>query len=1758
MPSTPSGRERTNGRGGVGMTLPDIVRGYDEGLLSTADALAALRQHAGHPLSEGQRGLWALHKMEPDTYSYNVPVCLACEDVDRAALEQALHDTVERYPILSSRVRDGVDGPRLVPFGVDGFRVEHADIAHVSPDDLVEHLKERARRPFDLADEPLVRISVLTRAEAEVYVLVVVHHLILDGPSLRVVLDTLLRAYQARVTGGEAPPPPDAAPYDEFVAWERDFLGDARAERDRQYWKRELAGRVPLTGLPTEVTLGPDAPHEGEVCVRRLSEAQAAAVTSFATANGLIPAVFLLAVFKTLLHRYTGQEDVVVGMPVSGRPSERFESSVGYFINTLPIRSRPVASDGFAEFALRVQSTVFEAIDHQAYPFPHIVRDLGDRDDLRAPVFQVAYNYQNFSLNGHLRGLARELRGTWPFRVVEGLHQVGEYDLTLDVVPGDGLELVWKYHPTAFSADTVARMADHFATLVEAVTAAGRATLGGLDLVGPAERRLVLDEWNRTDVDVPEDRTVWDLFAERADADPDRPAVTCGERTLTYRELADRAAALADALARRGVAAGDNVGVCFERSLDLVVGLLAVVKLGAAYVPLDPDFPAERLSYMIGDSGADLVVCHEAVAELLSTVDTHGARLHVVDRPDDAEPAPRAARPGPTTPAVAYVIYTSGSTGQPKGVVVPHRALTNFLLAMTRTLDVTPDDRLLAVTTYSFDIAALELYLPLITGGHCRICDPTTVKDATALAAEVDRWRPTVMQATPTTWAMLLRVGWRNTSGTKVLCGGEALPESLKDQLVARGEAWNLYGPTETTIWSTAKRLNRDEPVTIGTPIANTRLYVVDRDLRPVPVGVAGELCIAGRGVALGYHGKPELTAERFVDDPFTPGGHLYRTGDVARWLPTGEVALLGRMDNQVKLRGYRIELGEVEAALDGYPDVDRSVVVVDREGRSERLAAYYTLRGDRRDAIDPKALRAHLAKTLPAYMVPSAFVALDAFPLTANGKVDRARLGDPGGREPVATRRSADAVRSPHVERTVRRIVSEALGRDDVDRDEGFFEAGGDSFLAIDVVEHLNRAFGCALRPTTLFAHPSIAAMSRHLEGLLPSEAPEPAPTARVDAPATSRRRDRHTDRDLGRDHDRDRDPGLDDAIAVIGMSCRFPGSKDHREFWRNLKEGRSGSTFWTPDELRALGVPDELIARPGYVPQRSVVEDKAEFEPAFFGISPRDAELMDPQGRLLLLHAWKALEDAGYRPEDVPRTSVHTATSNNFYQAFLPSLMANAAGTRVLADTEGYAAWLFAQGGTVPTMISSKLGLRGPSMAVSTNCSSALSGVHLACQGLLSGEVDQALVGAASLVSTMELGYVHQPGLNFSSDGRCRPFDDAADGMVGGEGVGVVVLKRARDAFADGDHVYCLIRGVAVNNDGGDKAGFYAPSVRGQVDVIRGALDRAGVNPESIRYVEAHGTGTKLGDPIEVAALTEAYRHYTDRDRFCAIGSVKSNIGHLDAAAGIAGLIKLALGLHHGEIPRTLHCDVPNTGIDWENSPFFVADRNIPLDGAEPVRAGLSSFGVGGTNVHAVLEQVGPRTAPPSDGRTHLVVLSAPDRERLRARARDLVEFLPEYRAEGGDLASLAYTLQTGRRAMAARVAFVADDLDALAVRLEDYAGGGVPEGAIDGEVRRQDDQLVSLFARNDRLRELTGEWLRQGGWDEVAPLWVSGIDVDWALCHGPTPPARVSLPTFPFDTKPFWPATPDRTRPATVPTTPPAAVRDSGPTAVRDGGP
>lgn len=1718
--------------------IDQLLRSLKDGRLTTAevmdqiksvkdcpDAAGVSRQDGPHPLSQGQQGLWVLQAMQPDSVAYNVPLALHLHGAWRAEMLQAALDAlVRRHPLLVSAIRQDEGGLVQVPHPEGRVMLVPEDGGDLSGAALTSFVRQLAQRPFSLKQSPLMRAHLVDAGSQGSVLLLVAHHIVCDARSLQVLVSGLLSDYGALLKGQrlEAGIPP--ARYADFVDWEAALVNSDRGHAMRDHWLRQLSGALPVLELPTgkprhEGALSSRAP-QGATCSVDMPSALVQGVRALSKAQGMNPAVILLGAYKALLQRYTQQSDIVVGMPTLGRPEERFESLVGYFVNMVAVRTRLDPALGFLPMLKELQLTVVDGLDHAAYPFPALVRELKlPRAPGRSPVFQVAFEYQNAAVIGELKQTLAQSAGltveVWP-----GIHQDGEYELALEVHEREaGFTLNFKYDANLHEPDMIERMAGHFTVLLEGALRQPDQPLRDLPLLS-AQERGQLAAWNDTARAYPHHLRVDQLFAQRAERQPDALAVAMDGETLSYAGLDEEVGRVAARLREQGVQAGHLVGVHVNRSPDMLVALLGILRAGGAYVPLDPAYPDDRLRHMLQDSGARLVLTQAPLQDRLRSLLPHGSHALDIDGLRHEGEAWAGASHAPDD--LAYVIYTSGSTGLPKGVMVPHGALTNFLMSMAERPGLTERDRLLAVTTYSFDIAGLELFLPLVVGAQCHICPAATTRNAEALRQEIARVQPTVMQATPATWTMLFQSGWRNGEGLTALCGGEALPDSLRRSFKDSGtQAWNLFGPTETTIWSTAAHLEPEGPITIGTPIGNTQIHVLDAQLRPLPVMVPGEMHIGGDGVARGYLNQPELTASRFIDDPFAQeGAKLYKTGDLVRWLGNGQIEYLGRIDTQVKLRGYRIELGEIEKVLCEHPTVSQGAVVVHETAERKQLVAF--LKSKAGEARPPaKACRDHLKLKLPEYMVPAHFLWLDDLPLTPSGKVDRKALAARPLAEPANPAQAASA--SPlafEVQGRVLAIWRRALGNPELGLDDSFFDGGGDSLLAVTVAQDIEKAFGEPFTVTHLFEHGTARATSQHLSKRresLGEEATTRAGKPRPAAVAPGLPAVRHGAVDAAwPDY-------YQDCLAIVGMSCQVPGAGSHRAFWDNLREGRESVRIFGADELRQHGVPEALIRHPDHVPVRAAIEGKDLFDPEFFKISPKDAELMDPQSRLLLQNAWHALEDAGYAPADVPDTSVFMSVSASGYGLRLVG--ENTA--QVITEAEDYLAWVLAQPGTTPTLVSHKLGLTGPSHAVHSNCSSSLVALQAAFQSIRCGESRAALVGASTLFAADGFGYLHQRGMNFSSDGHIKAFDAGADGMVPGEGVVVLMVKGALQALSDGDHIHALVRGVGLNNDGADKAGFYAPSVQGQRAVIEKVLKATGVEPGSIGYVETHGTGTVLGDPIEFAALREVYAQATDETQFCGIGSVKTNIGHLDTAAGLAGCVKVALALTHAEIPPTLNYTQPNPRIKLEGSPFYVADRRQAWPAGErPRRAALSSFGIGGTNAHAILEQAPmlPACADPASGCWHgewIVPLSARDDERLKACAVNLLAFLQAPGTSAPiDLQGLAYTLQVGRQAMACRVVFLVRDLAALVDALSAYTAGESVDACVAGRVDAGSHRLD--VDDGDVLLE---KWLHEGSVRKLASAWVQGMPMNWRRLYQAGTPRRLSLPTYPFARQRYW---------------------------------
>ncbi|WP_329341307.1 non-ribosomal peptide synthase/polyketide synthase [Streptomyces sp. NBC_01352] len=1066
-------------RSALGVELP--VRRLFE--TPTVAGLGAAIDEAGHgaragvtraavrpdrvPLSFAQRRLWFLDRFEGPSATYNIPTALRLTGgLDRTALQAALADVVARHEALRTVFGEDAEGPyqRVLPV----HRARPAlDVAPADSSRLDAELRAAARQTFDLERELPFRARLFELAEEDHVLLLTVHHIAGDGWSMGPLSRDLTAAYAARCAGAAPDWRELPVQYADFTLWQRQTLGseddpDSPLAGQVDFWREALTGLPEELDLPRDRTRPAVPSYRGDAVEFEIPDRVHERLVALARESGASVFMVVQAALATLLSRLGAGPDIPIGTPIAGRGDEAVEDLVGFFVNTLVLRTDLSGDPTFRELVGRTREFDLAAYTHQDVPFERLVEVLNpERATARHPLFQTMLTWNDGTLQGADNTTAEPLPGL----TVTG-HPVGtgvaKFDLSfaLEERTGDGggLHGALGFSTDLYDRDSAARIAERFVRVLEAVLAAPGLPVSRVDVMADAERATVLDRWNDTARAVPA-KALPQLFAVRAARDPEAVAVVCGDRELTYAELNARANRLARLLVRYGAGPEQRVAVRLPRSADLVAVLLAVLKSGAAYVPLDPDFPEERIAYMIDDARPVLVVDEEWLA---------AADLTGLDG-SDLPPVPLAS--------AAYVIYTSGSTGRPKGVVVGHAALTNFLHALGERCALTPGERLLAVTTVGFDIAALELYVPLLAGATVVLAGRDTVRDPRALAELIGRAGISVVQATPSLWHAIVDEQASVLSGVRVLVGGEALPADLAASLTRHAvSVTNVYGPTETTIWSTAGAVGTDSARrgSIGRPIANTRVYVLDAALRPVPAGVAGELYIAGAGLARGYLDRPGLTAERFVADPYgTPGTRMYRTGDLVRWSADGELEYLGRVDQQVKVRGYRIEPGEIEAVLLAHESVTRAAVLVREDTPGDkRLVAYVT------GTAGPAELREHAARQLPEYMVPSAFVPLDALPLTPNGKLDRKALPAPDS----TARPTGRAPRSPR-EEILCGLFAEVLGVPEVSVDDGFFDLGGHSLLATRLVSRIRATLDAELSVRQLFEHPTVARLGAVLD---------------------------------------------------------------------------------------------------------------------------------------------------------------------------------------------------------------------------------------------------------------------------------------------------------------------------------------------------------------------------------------------------------------------------------------------------------------------------------------------------------------------------------------------------------------------------------------------------------------------------------------------------------------------------------------------------
>jgi len=1610
-------------------------------------ALVALARTGPVEATFAQKRMWFLDRLGAHDGLYHIPKLLQYDSpLDVAQLEQALEAIVSRHETLRTRFR--LQGETLVQVIEPEYSL---DLTAVDLSELTEDLQEGAVQrltravftdPFDLASLPLLRMLVVRMGRQRHLLLVNLHHIIADAWSMGVLTREMDTLYQAGLAGKDPALPHLAIQYADFAAWQNQWLQGENLALQLDFWRSRLGGLPEPLELPLDHPRPALQTYRGHYIPFRIDGALRQRLRGL-EAQGNTLFMILLAVFKVLLFRYSGQARITVGTPIANRDQLELEALIGFFVNTLVLQTDLDGNPAFPAVLDQVREFTLDAYAHQALPFEKLVQELSpNRDMSRSPLFQVMFLLQN--IPGEDAGAAPSEAVDWGIDSAQA-----KFDLTLALVETrEGLQAQLNYNCDLFEQATMQRFCGHYLQLLEAFSRRPGQAVAQAQLLSAAETNELLVTWNDTDHQPPSAASLRDLFERQAARTPagialvDHPQRDGPYPQLTYAYLERTANRLAHLLLESGLSAETPVGICMPRYADMITAILAVVKAGAAYVPLDPDYPPERLAFTLRDAGVRLVLSH---ASLRDRLPAEGVR--VICEQSDWQAIAAQAEDNPRTrwapSQISHIIYTSGSTGKPKGVLIPARGVVSMLDWARRTFSPAETRGVLAVTSICFDLSVFEIFLPLVRGGTVMLAG--NVFQVPRLA---DRERISLINTVPSALTELLNAKAVPAAVKVVNLAGEPLRAALVRSLYRQtsvARVFNLYGPSEDTTYSTFASVDEACAVPpIGRPIDNSRAYVLDPWMQPQPIGVPGQLYLSGEGLARGYHQRPALTAQRFLADPFSsqPGSRLYASGDLVRYLPNGELVFLGRIDHQIKLRGFRIEMGEIESLLlDHGAVVEAHVTTWSREDDDVRLIAYVVLEPSGDDAprdtglldLDADVGRFLKAK-LPGFMVPNLLIGLAEMPKLPNGKIDRRRLPSPAR---FLEERPATVKRPPRskIEQIIAETWQEFLQVPSVQADDNFFDLGGHSLLLAKVNARLEQRLDCELTMVELFQYPTVQTLAAFVN--------DKQTAGRSTAGSTDRARERQRRHSLPEERD----------VAIIGMAVRFPDARNFGEFRHNLERGHESVRQFSDEALRELGVPEHLLNHEQFVKTAVVLEDADHFDAAFFGFSPREAELMDPQHRLLLECAWEAMEHAGYHGTcDTGAVGVFAGQGMNTY------LLNNLHGhRRGQSGTAQYQAMIANSYDFLVTRVSYKLDLKGPGVGVQSACSTSLLAIHLACQQLINGECDMAIAGGVSINVKEFPGYLHAEDMIFSPDGHCRAFDAKAQGTMGGDGVGLVVLKPLQAALADGDCIHAVIKGSAANNDGAVKVGYSAPSVEGQVAVISEALAVAGVDPGEIGYVEAHGTGTSLGDPIEVTALNHAFAAVGDKKRTIALGSVKTNFGHLNTAAGVAGLLKTVAALESGKIPASLNFDRPNPKIPFEQGPFYVnttladwpaADGSDGSDGVSaPCRAGVSSFGLGGTNVHVVLEEA---PQPPPSGparRWQLLVLSARTRTALDGATRRLAEHLREH--PDVNLADVAFTLGQGRKAFNHRRALVCDTSRRACATLASEQADGILTG-------------------------------------------------------------------------------------------------------------
>ncbi len=1045
------------------------------------------------PTIDPQLEIWVSCLMggEDANRSYNESVSLLLTGpFNQTAMRSALQDLINRHEGLRSAF--SADGKQICVYRAVALNLIAEDLSNQDEQRqrsfISRFAKKDAETAFDVLNGPLFRMALFKLGDERHYLTITVHHIVCDGWSLGILLQDLGKLYGAHAKN-EIPDLPAAESFSQYALAQKAFSQSEEYKQIEQYWVDQFKDNVPVLDMPTDFVRSAIRTYKSHRDDFPLDPQLVGAVKKLAQKAGCSFVTTLLASFEVFLMRITGQNDIVLGLPAAGQAASGKYALVGHCVNLLPLRSHPLGDMSLIDYLKQRKRQILDDYDHQQFTFSSLLKKLNiSRDASRVPLVPVVFNI-DLGLDDGVSFLGLHHKMFYNPREYEN------FELFLNASGSEqNFVLEWSYNSHLFKSSTIKRMMDDFEFLLRAVVANPEVLLKDIPSSSQQELLTKLKRWNNTSSDYPDQIVLTDLIAERAAAYPNRIAISYKGQQLTYQQLVDQVNRLATLLQEFDLVPGNIIALAMDRSVEMVLSLLAIMKAGAAYLPLDPEFPAKRIAYMLADAKPKILLTSTKYRGRFSTQATE---VLIEEAFDKVKHDPAASvRSRATGQDLAYILYTSGSTGNPKAVQIQHHSLVNFVLSMQKEPGIQASDRLLAITTISFDIAGLELYLPLVSGAQLVLADQQTARDGRLLKEAMQMEGISIMQATPSTWKMILDAGWQKPLELKALCGGEALPKELADRLLARASSvWNMYGPTETTIWSCVKHLApSDDIITIGQPINNTQVYILDQYLRPLPVGYLGEIYIGGAGVSSGYLNRPDLTSERFVDDPFSRAseGKMYKTGDLGKFLETGEIQCLGRIDQQLKIRGYRIEPREIEQNLEKLEGIKEAVVI----NLEERLVAYLVpdpklgvqdLFGKESESNLQRSerflsrWRQDLKDLLPSYMVPDDFELIPFLPLTPNGKIDRNALPKPNHQASVGAHGYAPPRSS--AEKAIAAIWADLLGMDKLSIYDDFFELGGHSLVAVQAMTRLEKETGKRLPLASLFEAPTVEKLAKLIE---------------------------------------------------------------------------------------------------------------------------------------------------------------------------------------------------------------------------------------------------------------------------------------------------------------------------------------------------------------------------------------------------------------------------------------------------------------------------------------------------------------------------------------------------------------------------------------------------------------------------------------------------------------------------------------------------